>query len=293
MRLRFSLFSLFLITLLASCAAEKDYLVTINTRFGPMKVILYEVTPEHKENFLELARSGAYDSTTFHRIVKDFMIQGGDVNAKDPEEDPIDYTVPAEFVDTLIHRKGALSAARMGDAQNPERASSGSQFYIVDGKKFTEEELNALTYNRKLTRQQKLFMKMLEKPEYRQLRQEMVELQRAGNYAEMQERIMNSDELIEKEFGRQPNYQLSARQKEVYTTVGGAPHLDGGYSVFGQVVEGLPVIDSIANVMTRPNPQMGGEESLPTEDVYMTMSVEEVKKKEMTKRYGIQYPEEE
>ena len=268
---------------LVGCTAEKDYLVTIRTKFGDMKVVLYDATPQHKENFIKLARSGAYDSTTFHRVIKDFMVQGGDVNAKD-ESNPIDYTIPSEFNDTLIHERGALSAARMPDQVNPNKESSGSQFYIVQGRTFTEEELNTMVYNQKLTIMQKAFMRLLEKPQYSDLRQEMIELQKAGNYAQMQEKIMNSQDLIEKEFGRVPDLDFNEQQIKTYSTTGGAPHLDRGYTVFGKVVEGLPVIDSIANVVT-------GAGDKPEQDVFMTMEVEEVKKKELSKKYGLHYPE--
>lgn len=268
----------------SSCRTEKDYLVTIHTEYGDMKVILYDATPLHKENFLQLARSGAYDSTTFHRVIREFMIQGGDVNAKG-EPDPIDYTIPPEFNDTLIHEKGALAAARMGDQVNPNKESSGSQFYIVHGRTYTEEELNTMAYNQKLTVMQQLFMRMIERPEFAELRQEMIELQRAGNYAQMQERIMNSEELIERAYGRElPDFEFSQQQIETYTTKGGAPHLDRGYTVFGRVVEGLPVIDSIANIQTGPADR-------PLQDIPMTMEVETVKRKDMSRRYGIQYPE--
>lgn len=268
---------------LGGCTAEKDYLVTIRTRFGDMKVVLYDATPQHKENFIKLARSGAYDSTTFHRVIKDFMVQGGDVNAKGG--DSISYTIPAEFSDTLIHEKGVLAAARQPDQVNKNRESSGSQFYIVHGRTFTEEELNSLVYNQKLTVYQKLFMRLLEKPDYAYLRQEMYQLQEAGNYAAMQEKIMNSQELIEKEFGRLPEFEFTEQQIKTYTSKGGAPHLDRGYTVFGRVVEGLPVIDSIANVVV-------GAGDKPEQDVYMTMEVEEVKKKELSEKYGIYYPQE-
>ena len=284
---KFILPLLFLLAALSftSCVAEKDYLVTIHTKFGDMKVVLYDVTPQHKANFIKLAQSGAYDSTTFHRVIKEFMIQGGDVNAID-ETEPINYTIPAEFNDTLIHVKGALAAARQGDQVNPEKESSGSQFYIVDGRTFTKEELSTMVYNQRLTVMQSLFMRLLQKPEYASLRQDMFALQQSGNYAEMQERILNSEELIEKEFGRLPEFELTKQQIEAYTTVGGAPHLDRGYTVFGQVVEGLPVIDSIANVVT-------GAGDKPEKDVVMTMEVDEVKKKVLSKKYGIFYPEEE
>ncbi|WP_224999298.1 peptidylprolyl isomerase [Cesiribacter sp. SM1] len=268
--------------LIFSCASEKDYLITFQTRYGNMKAILYDATPQHKENFIKLAQSGAYDSTTFHRVIRDFMIQAGDVNAKTPDETPIDYTIPAEFNDTLIHEKGALAAARQADQVNPKKESSGSQFYIIQGRTFTEEELNAMMYNRKAQQQQDLFRRLLGKEEYADLRKEIIQLQQQGNYAAIQEKVENSGDLIEKEFGPQPDYTLTEQQRQAYTTVGGAPHLDRDYTVFGQVVEGMPVIDSIANVVT-------GAADKPVDDVYMTVKVEELSKKELRKRYSEYY----
>ena len=269
---------------LGGCAAEKDYLVTINTRFGAMKVVLFDATPQHKENFIKLAKNGAYDSTTFHRVIKDFMVQGGDVNEKKGTEE-INYTIPPEFNDTLLHEKGALAAARQPDQVNKNKESSGSQFYIVQGLTYTEDELNTFVYNQKLRIYQNLFMKLLERADYAYLRNEMIRLQEAGNYAAMQEKIINSEELLRKEYGNLPDMELTARQIKTYTTKGGTPHLDRGYTVFGKVVEGLPVIDSIANVVT-------GSDERPEQDVYMTMEVEEVKKEELSRKYGIYYPSE-
>lgn len=273
------------ILLLASCATEKDYLITFQTRYGNMKAILYDATPQHKQNFIKLAQEGAYDSTTFHRVIKDFMIQAGDVNAKTPDETPIDYTIPAEFNDTLIHEKGTLAAARQADQVNPKKESSGSQFYIIQGRKFTEEELSAMMLNRRMQLQQEQFRRLLAMPAYTSLRQEVMQLQQQGNYAAIQEKIEDAGPLIEKEFGPQPNYTLTEQQRQAYTTIGGAPHLDRDYTVFGRVVEGLPVIDSIANVVT------GGADR-PLDDIYLTVKVEELSRKEMKKRYGIHYPEE-
>ena len=147
-KLTVSFLFLFLYTGLIAIAQEKkkfpknDYVITIDTDFGQMILLLYDATPKHKENFIKLASSGYYNGTTFHRIIKDFMIQGGDPNSKDsiPNNDGLggpDYTIPAEFVPTLKHVKGALAAARMGDQINPQKASSGSQFYIVHNAKGT------------------------------------------------------------------------------------------------------------------------------------------------------------
>ena len=129
-----------LIILIQSCAMNKDVLITISTPYGDMKAILYDETPLHKKNFIELSESGQFDSTIFHRVIENFMIQGGDINLINDDE-IIDYTIPAEFNKKLFHRKGEIAAARMGDNVNPEKESSGCQFYIVQGKVYTEEEL--------------------------------------------------------------------------------------------------------------------------------------------------------
>ncbi len=182
-------------------------MVAIHTEFGTMKAELYDATPKHRDNFLELAEEGSYDSTSFHRVIEGFMIQGGDPLTKkeDPEKKIGNggpgYTIEAEIRDSLFHRKGALAAARKGDRQNPERRSSGSQFYIVDGKKFSRSDLKKL---------------------------------------EKQKRQKGEDLSFSKE------------QIEAYTDEGGAPHLDGAYTVFGQVVKGKAVIDSIASVRVDP-----------------------------------------
>jgi cyclophilin family peptidyl-prolyl cis-trans isomerase len=184
-------------------------LVALHTEYGTMKTELYAATPKHRDNFIELAEEGFYDSTTFHRVIEGFMIQGGDpyTKQKDPEgtigEGGPGHRIDAEIRDSLFHRKGALAAARKSDKENPERRSSGSQFYIVDGKTFSKSDLEKLE-----KRKQK----------------------------EMGEGFSFSEEAI-----------------EAYTNEGGAPHLDGAYTVFGQVIEGKAVIDSIASVRTDPS----------------------------------------
>lgn len=216
-----------------SKAPKHDMLVTLETKYGDMKIILYDLTPGHKENFLKLVDEGFYDSTTFHRVIGQFMIQGGDPNSKDdnPRNDGLGgpgYTIPAEFDTALIHKKGALAAARQGDAVNPEKASSGSQFYIVQGRITNEQELNRLS---------------------------MVK-----------------------------NRKYSPEQKKIYAESGGTPHLDGDYTVFGEVISGMDIIDSIASVRTGPG-------SRPLENIYMRVSADKVKRKKITKNYGYEYPE--
>ena len=188
---------------------DKEHVVLISTSLGDMKVKLYDSTPKHRDNFLKLAQENFYDSLLFHRVIPNFMIQGGDPLSKNAApgvplgSGDIGYTIPAEFVDSLFHKKGAICAAR---TENPEKASSGCQFYIVQGQVLTNEQVS------------------------------MMEQQRG---------------II-----------LSEKQKQLYTTVGGSPWLDKGYTVFGEVIEGLDVIDKIAAVKTAPGDR-------PLQDVYI------------------------
>lgn len=193
-----------------------EHLIRIETSKGNMVVKLYNETPLHRDNMIRLVQKGFYDSLLFHRVIKDFMIQGGDpLSRKAGKGQRLGsggpgYTVPAEFNNKLIHKKGALAAARQGDRLNPEKASSGSQFYIVQGRVFTPAQLEAFTSH--------------------------------GRTAFTREEI------------------------EIYTSIGGTPHLDGAYTVFGEVVEGLEVIDSIAASQTDAY-------NRPLEDVVFTISV--------------------
>lgn len=189
-------------SLLPQRGSRRDHLVTISTSHGEMKLVLHDQTPRHKQNFLKLAKEGFYNGTTFHRVIKDFMIQGGDVNSKDDDKTndgsgSLGYTIPAEIIPDLKHKRGAVAAARLGDNVNPNRESSSSQFYIVHNPK-------------------------------------------------------------------------------------GTPHLDMKYTVFGQVIAGEEVIDKIAAQLTDPRDR-------PLEDVRMTVKVERMPKKKITKLYGYQY----
>lgn len=266
---------------LTACDKNKDYLVTIHTEYGDMKAILYDETPLHKKNFLELAKSGAYDSTTWHRVIEGFMIQGGDIHAKNGTQESEEERIPAEIVDGFMHKKGALAAARQGDQVNPKKMSSGSQFYIVDGRTFTELELT--TDQAKLNQ---AVSQMLQNDKYDSLRQLFVELQQAGKFQEMSELALQSRDYVEQEMGIELDLEVDPDVIEAYSKGEGAPHLDNEYTVFGRVVEGLDVIDKIAAVEK-------GRMDKPVKDTYMTMEVEMVPKKEITKKYGYEYPEEE
>lgn len=183
---KLSLTVVLLWALFSGYAQKREPLVMISTSQGDMIIKLYNETPNHRDNFLKLAGQGKYDGTHFHRIISNFMIQGGKI-------DDVGYTLPAEIESGLFHKKGAVAAARQPDAINPEKRSSGSQFYIVEGRAYSPKALK---------------------------------------------RMESSGKTFSKE------------QVEAYTTIGGAPNLDGEYTVFGEVVMGLPVLEKISKMKT-------------------------------------------
>lgn len=265
---------------LTACDKNKDYLVVIHTEFGDMKAILYDETPLHKKNFINLVKEGKYDSTQWHRVIKDFMIQGGDIYAKDDTREPEAARIPAEIVDGFQHTKGALAAARQGDQVNPQKMSSSSQFYIVDGRTFSEAELT--TDQMKLNQS---ISSMLQNPEYDSLKQLFMDLQQKGDYQAMNDLALDCKDYVESSLGVNLDKEVDPRLVETYTKIAGAPHLDGEYTVFGRVVEGMDIIDKIADLKTN--------RERPVEPSYMTMELEMVPKKEITKKYGYEYPESE
>jgi len=199
-----------------SGSTAPEQLIKIETSMGTMVAKLYNETPVHRDNMIKLIKSGFYNGQLFHRVIKDFMIQGGDPYSAGAEKGQRlgtggpGYTLEAEFNEHLVHKKGALSAARQGDAVNPEKRSSGSQFFIVQGRVFTPEELNLMIKRGMPT--------------------------------------------------------LSSDVAALYTTIGGTPHLDGSYTVFGEVIEGLGVLDGIAASQTDSYDR-------PIEDVVYTISL--------------------
>jgi peptidyl-prolyl cis-trans isomerase B (cyclophilin B) len=281
-KVNYNLFAFFvgLGLLAASCKAEKEHLVTIHTKYGDMKMVLYDETPQHKENFIRLAENGKYDQTVFHRVIKEFMVQGGDVSMKSENAENL-KNIPAEFVDSFYHHRGAVAAARMPDQMNPSKASSGSQFYIVQGKVFSESELDQMEQNAILMKLQTKLIEMLQLERYSSLREEFIQLQQNKQWDALQQKMMESKDLVEKEFGPLPEKIFTQKQREIYTTLGGSPHLDGEYSVFGKVVDGLHVIDSIAAQKTGPGDR-------PLEEITMTVKVEQVNKKQLEKLYGLE-----
>lgn len=225
------IFILFAQTLVGQ--SKKVDVVLMTTSYGTIAILLYDETPEHKKNFLTLAEEGFYTDLLFHRVINEFMIQGGDPDSKDAPAGQalgggdVGYTVPAEFIPELIHKKGALAAARMGDNVNPEKASSGCQFYIVQGRTFTDEELNGLA------------------------------LRTGQEYTE--------------------------EQRQIYKELGGTPHLDGSYTVFGEVISGFEIIDKIAGVDT-------DNRDRPTTDISMRVEIKQMKKSKITKEFGYEFP---
>lgn len=214
--------TLFLVVVSSGCGLklfkkkQKEQKVKIETEYGDIVLKLYNETPQHRDNFIKLVKDDFYKDLLFHRIIKDFMIQGGDPDSKNAEAGKmlgagdVGYTVPAEFDSALIHKKGALAAARQGDYVNPTKASSGCQFYIVEGKTYSEAEMQRLS--------------------------------------------------------AQTGIKYTPEQIETYTTIGGTPFLDMQYTVFGEVVEGLDVIDKIGAVQT-------GQGDRPVKDIKFTISL--------------------
>ncbi len=231
---------------------SSEKMVLIKTKFGDMKVKLYNETPKHRDNFLKLTREGFYNDLLFHRVIKNFMIQGGDPQSKGASSrkqlggGDVGYEIPAEFDPNFFHKKGALAAARMGDDVNPEKKSSGCQFYIVQGKAYNIPTLN------KMEEKQKTQLVQAEANKITKQRQkEMQRLQKEGKTDSIL--IVKNEIVKQAESQVDPEaYKFSSEQRTAYTTIGGTPFLDRAYTVFGEVVEGLNVIDSIANVKTAP-----------------------------------------
>ena len=225
---------------------EKRTLVKLETTMGNITVALYNETPKHRDNFIKLVKEGVYDSTLFHRVIKQFMIQAGDPDSKNASDTAmlgsgdVGYTIPAEFNPKFFHKKGVLAAARQGDDVNPEKASSGCQFYIVTGRKFTEPQLLGMENKINEQHEEALFDSLA-----RQHMKEIYKMRKAGDNAgllELQDTLeAQARELADKE----EKFRFTPEQIKVYSTVGGAPHLDGSYTVFGEVTEGIEVVDNI------------------------------------------------
>ena len=242
---------LLLLFVVASCKEEAEPIVKISTNYGDMRIRLYEGTPKHRDNFMKLVKENFYDSLLFHRVINHFMIQGGDPTSRNADpgamlgEGDVGYRVDAEFrLPKYFHKKGALAAAREGDQVNPERASSGAQFYIVQGRVYEPEELATMVQSINGRRKLALYnsLKMQYVDEFNRLQEAN---DTAGITALSEKLTQTCDSLFVNE-----ELVLTEEQEKAYTTVGGTPHLDGQYTVFGEVIEGLDVLDKIAAVNT-------------------------------------------
>ncbi|RLD47805.1 MAG: peptidylprolyl isomerase, partial [Bacteroidetes bacterium] len=236
-----------------SSKKNKERQVKITTEYGDIIIKLYNETPKHRDNFLKLAKENFYDSTLFHRVIKDFMIQGGDPDSKNAPTGKMlgnggpGYTIPAEFNPKLYHKRGVIAAAREGDNINPERASSGSQFYIVWGKTFTDEQLKNYEKHINSSNKQLFTMKFINNPKNIDVRNKLDSLKLSGNTTEFQNYAMKIQKQIDKDFNKLPIFKYTPEQIKTYTTIGGTPHLDGAYTVFGEVIKGLDVVEKIIN----------------------------------------------
>ena len=234
---------------------ENETKLKIETSAGDIVVELYNETPRHRDNFIKLAQDGTYEGTLFHRVIKDFMIQAGDPESKNAPKGKMlgagdmGYTIPAEFVyPKYFHKKGALSVARQGDNVNPEKASSGCQFYIVTGKVYSDSTLLDMERQMNQLRLNNAFQTLVQKN-----MKTIYKLRREGN----QDGLLDlQDTLIaqaEAQVEKEEPFRFTPEQVQAYTTVGGTPHLDGEYTVFGEVLEGMDVVDKIQRVKTDRN----------------------------------------
>lgn len=237
----------------------KEVKVAINTTMGRIVVKLYNQTPQTRDNFIKLVKKGFYDSTLFHRVIKGFMIQGGDPTSKNAKPGVLlgngspGYTVPAEFDTNLFHKKGAIAMAREGDDVNPAKASSGCQFYIVQGKVWTNAELDLYEQRMNMGLEQKIFTELISQPEYKADDEKFMRYQEQNNIDSLRVLATKFKPLIDSIYGKMHHFKFTAAQRQAYTTVGGTPHLDGNYTVFGEVIEGLDVVDKIAAVKVDAN----------------------------------------
>lgn len=260
------LFAALLLTIstLACQGPKQNVHLMMHTSKGDMKIRLYDETPLHRDNFIKLAEQGFYDSLLFHRVISDFMIQGGDPDSKNAAPGKMlgnggpGYTIPAEFdFPNLFHKKGALAAARTGDKINPQRKSSGSQFYIVQGKTFNEEQFTEVEARLKSMKRKWIFYQTLE-----EFKDSLNYYQQQGNQAAIMNLQIKIDGMVEEKVATLAPVSIPDSLRNIYSTIGGVPHLDDNYTVFGEVVEGLEVIDAISNGEKDENDR-------PKEDVYI------------------------
>ena len=257
----------------SKCQTYGKETILISTAYGDMKLKLFKETPLHRKNFIKLVKQGFYDSLLFHRVINHFMIQGGDYDSKLANDTAalgygdIDYWIPAEFNKKLYHKKGMLAAARESDDIDPKKESSGAQFYIVMGKTYDSISLRKAEIRINKDIVQKINYNVAFSGKSMKLKEYYMRLDIEGKTDSLKfVRQQLVDPISIAEYEKTPHFTYTAEQKKTYATLGGTPHLDMNYTIFGEVVEGLDVIDKIAAVKT-------GKNDRPKENVRMKISI--------------------
>jgi len=233
--------------LFTGCSANNPTKIVIITDYGDIVLQLYDQTLQHRDNFIKLVKEGYYDGVLFHRVIKDYMIQAGDPNSKNAQpgeklgSGSPDYTIPAEFVPKYIHKRGALAAAR---TNNPMKASSGSQFYIVQGTVYNEDELDLVEIQ--------IAQQYADQMYYQYRREEQASMEKAGQTIALDTVHLRASRRASAWLRANP-YKIMPEDRAVYETIGGTPLLDGEYTVFGEVIQGMDVVETIINLDTDYN----------------------------------------
>jgi peptidylprolyl isomerase len=274
-----------LITLLLTgsimAQSKKEPIILISTTYGDIRIKLFKETPLHTKNFVKLAKKGYFNETLFHRVIKNFMIQGGDPDSKKAQPGQLlgdggpKYTIPFEYVPAYFHKKGMVAAAREGDDVNPLRASSASQFYIVVGKVFDDAGLEVVEKRINTIQKNNLMYNYI--ASNKALKDRLAEYKKSDTVAynmQMKQLSMLADSL----YKEQMPYIIPEKERLIYKTIGGTPHLDASYSIFGEVLEGLDVVEKISGVATDKN-------NRPFENIVMKVRV--LKHKEIKKQDSV------
>ncbi|MFW5803763.1 MAG: peptidylprolyl isomerase [bacterium] len=254
MKTKFFTVSIFIFLCLSCFSQDKlGYkIVLFETQFGDIKVKLFNETPLHRDNFIKLINEGFYDNLLFHRVIKNFMIQTGDPNSRDAKKGQMlgignpGYTIPAEINTRFIHKKGVLAAARQGDNVNPSRASSGSQFYVVQGQTYTDQQLDQVELHINSMNQKKIFDSLYIS--------EINKIDKKELTADKKEEIVENCKILTyKKVSEIKPFKYTPEQREIYKSIGGSAHLDAAYTIFGEVIEGMDVVEKINNVLVDKN----------------------------------------
>lgn len=266
------LLSLLLPALSPAQTSDGESLVVISTPRGDITLKLYDETPLHRNNFMKLAREGYFDSTLFHRVIRNFMIQGGDPDSKKASagerlgEGGPGYNLTAEIIPEHFHKRGALAAAREDDKLNPKRLSSGSQFYIVQGRVYSQTDLDKIENEQNSLTKQRIFVSIMDNPANLAIRNQFFSPDAKKDSVHFRFLLDTLNKMIDLEYTKIPGFRITEEQRLVYTTIGGSPQLDGKYTVFGEVLNGMEVVDAIAAEKTDKNDR-------PLNDIRMNVKI--------------------